>query len=154
LLSKDDAWALRELILPWGVPSADGKPTEKMQHMVMDFTMRLYESLLHIEVEGRGEWNMGVTLEDCLVINQFVKAGQWETGDGILVQSWMVLHELERPGEPLSVPSETPFTLLEEEPNAVHPEGESSLSGDRVGDAVLEDPDFGGAELRDHKAAS
>ncbi len=49
LLTREDAWALRELITPCPFP-------ENWNHeRVNEFLNKLYNALLHIELEGRGE---------------------------------------------------------------------------------------------------
>ena len=137
LLTRLDGWALRELIHP--IPFEENYDHERINR----FVNQLYNALLHIELEGRGEWNLPVTKEMVYVINDRVKSGAWEGADGILIQSWMALHELEFPDIKFEVPATEEVEIFtQEEADAIRDEG-SQTEGDGLATAA----DSGGVEL-------
>ena len=137
LLSRDDAWALREIIRPFPFPT---KWEEEATNRFID---TLYNALLHIELEGRGEWNLPATVEMVHLLNLHVKSGQWDGADDILIQSWLVLDELGTPTV-FEVPAMEDVVLLtqEEVDIAIHP-GE----GPEEGTGPVEAGDAGGVKL-------
>lgn len=137
LLTRMDGWALRELIHP--IPFEETYDHKRIN----EFVTQLYNALLHIELEGRGEWNLPVTVEMVYVINALVKSGAWTGADGILIQSWMALHEIAFPDVKFEVPAAEPLELLtKEEADAIREEG-----CPEEGDGHTPAGDSGGVEL-------
>lgn len=125
LLTREDGWALRELIRP------PLKTDDEVSARTQEFCGRLYDALVHLELEGRGEINFWLEPWDIWLLNVAVKAGSWEGADAILVQSWVVYHEMFYSEHPLELPGTDVVSLEwleEEEPDAIREEGESAVN--------------------------
>ena len=137
LLTRMDGWALRELIHP--IPFEENYDHERINR----FLNQLYNAMLHIELEGRGEWNLPMTKEMVYVINDRVKSGAWEGADGILIQTWMALHEIEFPDIKFEVPATEEVEIFtQEEADAIRDEGSAE-----EGDGLTPAADGGGVEF-------
>ncbi len=137
LLTRLDAWALRELIKP--VPFEETYDHQRINA----FLNQLYNAMLHIELEGRGEWNLPMTVEMVYTVNALVKSGAWEGADGVLIQSMMALHELIFPDIKFDLPANEEVELLtKEEADAIREEG-----CEAEGDGQPQAGDGGGVEL-------
>lgn len=123
LLSAQDAWALREVVLPYSAP-VDG-PTVASFEMLEDvqaFCKRLYETILRIELEKHEFYNMAVSERDCLVINQFLKPDMYRGAKELLVQTFLALHEQHYANHRLATPGAVVLEVWEvvEEDHALH----------------------------------
>jgi hypothetical protein len=129
LLSREDGWALRELMRPYDAPP-------ELREMQQQFLRRLYEALLRMHVLDLPTYGITMTIEDCLLVNQYVKSGAWQGADALLLQTWQVLHELTEQ-QPLRARSIviTEFVLTTEEGHAIHHTGEADAGADNAGDS-------------------
>jgi hypothetical protein len=127
LLDQTDAWALREILLPYSAPADAGtSATAAMLQAMTSLCQRIYETLLRLELEGGSVCNMSATETDCLIINQFVKPDSWQGARSLLVQTFLVLHEATYTDRPLRVAGTAlleEWPVVEGESNALHQAG-------------------------------
>lgn len=89
-LTRAELLALREVIRPF---SSTNNVLKEIQ--VIDFCKRLYKAAIRMETSDLDAINLGVDEDECLLVNHFIGAEDFDGSLEILRQTWAVLFEYE-----------------------------------------------------------
>ena len=63
--------------------------------IIIDFCKKLYMAYIQLQTKELKEINIAMSEDECLLVNQFIGAEDFEGSLDILRQTWSVLYELE-----------------------------------------------------------
>lgn len=89
-LTPPQLLAVREIIRPFHPTNSVLEPI-----VVIDFCKKMYKAYIQLQTKELDEINLGMSEDECLLINQFIGAEDFEGSLDILRQTWSVLYELE-----------------------------------------------------------